>query len=81
MHTSTDVIVGFPGETEEDFAQTRELFEACDYDMAYVVRVFHPQRHARGRLADQIPDAVEEERQPDPARGHFGAIPSAAPPS
>ena len=26
MYFSTDVIVGFPGETPEDFAQTRELF-------------------------------------------------------
>jgi tRNA-2-methylthio-N6-dimethylallyladenosine synthase len=34
MYFSTDVIVGFPGETEEDFEQTRQLFEACNYDMA-----------------------------------------------
>jgi tRNA-2-methylthio-N6-dimethylallyladenosine synthase len=34
MYFSTDVIVGFPGETEEDFEQTRNLFEACNYDMA-----------------------------------------------
>ena len=38
MYFSTDVIVGFPGETDEDFAQTRELFEACNYDMAFVFR-------------------------------------------
>src|SRR5476649_262765 len=38
MYFSTDVIVGFPGETDVDFAETRELFEACDFDMAYVFK-------------------------------------------
>jgi tRNA-2-methylthio-N6-dimethylallyladenosine synthase len=38
MYFSTDVIVGFPGETEEEFAQTRALFEACNYDMAYIFK-------------------------------------------
>jgi tRNA-2-methylthio-N6-dimethylallyladenosine synthase len=38
IYFSTDVIVGFPGESEEEFEQTRELFEACDYDMAYVFK-------------------------------------------
>ena len=38
MYLSTDVIVGFPGETEADFADTCGLFEACDFDMAYVFK-------------------------------------------
>ena len=42
MHFSTDVIVGFPGETEEDFAQTRELFEAVNFDMAYIFKYSAP---------------------------------------
>ena len=35
---STDIIGGFPGETDEDFAQTAALFAEADYDMAYVFK-------------------------------------------
>ena len=35
---TTDIIVGFPGETREDFRQTVELFEYCEYDMAYIFK-------------------------------------------
>ena len=62
MYFSTDVIVGFPGETEEDFAQTRELFEACNYDMAYVFKYSIRTGTPAATLADQVPDEVKEER-------------------
>ncbi|MBK9165621.1 MAG: tRNA (N6-isopentenyl adenosine(37)-C2)-methylthiotransferase MiaB [Acidobacteria bacterium] len=35
---TTDIIVGFPGETEEDFRDTVELFEYCEYSMAYIFK-------------------------------------------
>lgn len=35
---TTDIIVGFPGETREDFEQTVELFEYCKYDTAYIFK-------------------------------------------
>jgi tRNA-2-methylthio-N6-dimethylallyladenosine synthase len=38
MYFSTDIIVGFPGETEDDFEQTRDLFARVDYDMAFVFK-------------------------------------------
>jgi tRNA-2-methylthio-N6-dimethylallyladenosine synthase len=62
MYFSTDVIVGFPGETEEDFAQTRELFEACNYDMAYVFKYSIRTGTPAATLADQVPEEVKEER-------------------
>ncbi len=62
MYFSTDVIVGFPGETEEDFAQTRELFEACNYDMAYVFKYSIRTGTPAAVLEDQVPEEVKEER-------------------
>lgn len=62
MFFSTDIIVGFPGETEEDFAQTRELFEACNYDMAYIFKYSIRSGTPAADLVDQIPDEVKEHR-------------------
>ncbi len=62
MYFSTDVIVGFPGETEEDFAQTRDLFEACNYDMAYVFKYSIRTGTPAATMAGQVPEEVKEER-------------------
>ncbi|HEY0965887.1 MAG TPA: tRNA (N6-isopentenyl adenosine(37)-C2)-methylthiotransferase MiaB [Opitutaceae bacterium] len=62
MYFSTDVIVGFPGETDEDFEQTRELFAACNYDMAYVFKYSIRSGTPAADLGDQIPDDVKEHR-------------------
>ncbi len=62
MYFSTDVIVGFPGETDEEFAQTRELFEACNYDMAYVFKYSIRSGTPAAVMGDQIPDDVKEHR-------------------
>lgn len=62
MYFSTDVIVGFPGETDEDFEQTRELFEACNYDMAYVFKYSIRTGTPAAVMGDQIPDEVKERR-------------------
>lgn len=62
MYFSTDIIVGFPGETAEDFEQTRELFEACNYDMAYVFKYSVRSGTPAADMGDQIPDEVKEER-------------------
>jgi tRNA-2-methylthio-N6-dimethylallyladenosine synthase len=62
MYFSTDVIVGFPGETDEDFEQTRELFEACNYDMAYVFKYSIRSGTPAASLEAQVPEDVKEER-------------------
>jgi len=51
---TTDVIVGFPGETEEDFAQTLSLCEQVGYDGAFTF-VFSPRR---GTAAAEITDGL-----------------------
>ena len=62
MHFSTDVIVGFPGETEEDFAQTRELFDAVNYDMAYIFKYSIRTGTPAAALAGQVPEETKEAR-------------------
>jgi tRNA-2-methylthio-N6-dimethylallyladenosine synthase len=62
MYFSTDIIVGFPGETEEDFAQTRELFEAVNYDMAYIFKYSVRTGTPAATMPAQVPEAVKEER-------------------
>lgn len=54
---STDIIVGHPGETEEDHRQTLKLVEDCGFDAAYIFK-FSPRR---GTEAAEMPDAVEPE--------------------
>ena len=45
---SGDIIVGFPGETEEDFEETMDVVDAADYDQLFTF-VYSPARgHARG---------------------------------
>jgi len=60
---STDVIVGFPGETEEDFLLTRQLMEDVGFDMAYIFR--YSQRegtYAARELPDDVPEEVKHAR-------------------
>ena len=62
---TTDVIVGFPGETEEDYAATRALMQEVAFDNAFVFR-YSPRRDTpAAELADQLPDAVKEARNQD----------------
>jgi len=59
---TTDIIVGFPGETEEDFAQTLGVCEEVAYDGAFTF-VFSPRRGTEAAtLPDQIPHPVKVER-------------------
>jgi tRNA-2-methylthio-N6-dimethylallyladenosine synthase len=59
---TTDIIVGFPGETETDFAETLELVDHVGYDGAFTF-LFSPRRGTEAaELADQVPHAVKRER-------------------
>jgi tRNA-2-methylthio-N6-dimethylallyladenosine synthase len=59
---TTDVIVGFPGESEEDFAQTLELADEVGYDGAFTF-IYSPRRGTEaGTLPDRVPHEVKVER-------------------
>ena len=61
---STDIIVGFPGETEEDFAQTIEVARACGFSKIHVF----PYSMREGTPAAQRPDQVDAEVKKERAR-------------
>jgi len=59
---TTDIIVGFPGETEGDFQQTLSLVEAVGFDDAYTFKYSPREGTPATRLKDPVPDAVAGER-------------------
>src|ERR1700682_1639727 len=59
---STDIIVGFPGETDADFAETVDVVERVAYDNAFVFRYSRRPGTPAADMSDQIPDAVKAER-------------------
>jgi tRNA-2-methylthio-N6-dimethylallyladenosine synthase len=59
---TTDVIVGFPGETESDFVETLEVVEEVGFDGAFTF-VYSPRRGTEAAaMPDQVPDEVKHER-------------------
>ena len=59
---STDIIVGFPGETEEDFLETLDLVEQCKYDNAFTFVFSAREGTPAARLKDDTPQKEKEER-------------------
>ena len=59
---TTDIIVGFPGETDEDFAGTLSLVEEVGYDAAYTFQYSPRPGTVAGVRTDQVPKAVVRER-------------------
>jgi tRNA-2-methylthio-N6-dimethylallyladenosine synthase len=59
---TTDIIVGFPGETEEDFAETLSLCREVEFDNAYIFKYSERRDTPAAEMPDQVPQAVREER-------------------
>ncbi len=59
---STDIIVGFPSETEEDFRQTLELVKEVKYDSAFTFLYSRRTGTPAAEYEDQIPEDVKHER-------------------
>ena len=59
---STDIIVGFPGETEAQFEETVTLVREADFDDAYTFRYSVREGTPGARLKDRVPDDVAAER-------------------
>ena len=58
----TDVIVGFPGETEDDFAETLEVVEAVRFESAFTF-IYSPRAGTEAAsMPDQVPEDVKHER-------------------
>lgn len=58
----TDIIVGFSGETEEQFANTLHLMEEVEFDMAFIARYSPRPGAASSGWEDDVPPAVKKER-------------------
>src|SRR5215216_3793930 len=59
---STDIIVGHPGETEEDHEQTIKLVEDCGFDSAYIFKFSPRQGTEAAVLPGVVPDSVVQRR-------------------
>ncbi len=62
---TTDVIVGFPGETESDYRRTRDLVEHIQFDNAFVFR-YSPRRDTpAAEMHEQVEESIKEQRNQD----------------
>lgn len=59
---STDIIIGFPGETEEDFQETLDLVNYCKYDNAYTFIFSKREGTPACKLPGEVNEEIKEER-------------------
>ncbi|MEM7147298.1 MAG: tRNA (N6-isopentenyl adenosine(37)-C2)-methylthiotransferase MiaB [Verrucomicrobiota bacterium] len=62
---TTDIIVGFPGETEEDYQATRDAVQRVGFDNAFVFRYSKRRDTPAAEMPDQLPERTKEERNQD----------------
>ncbi len=65
MAITTDVIVGFPGEDEEDYARTRKLVEEIQFDNAFIFRYSTRRDTPAATMPGQVDERVKEKRNQD----------------
>lgn len=59
---STDTIVGFPGETEQDFQETLDLVSTVQYDNVFAFRYSQRPRTSAAKYPDQVPEEIKAQR-------------------
>jgi tRNA-2-methylthio-N6-dimethylallyladenosine synthase len=59
---TTDIIVGFPGETEDDFQETISLAREAQFDNAFVFKYSQRRDTPAAKMPDQLPEELIEER-------------------
>ena len=59
---TTDIIVGFPGETEEDFRDTLDVVDKCDFDTAFTFIYSKRSGTPAAKMENQIPEDVVKNR-------------------
>ena len=62
MALSTDIIVGFPGETEQDFEDTCSLIEEVGFSFIYAFAYSPRKKTPASRMPDQIPESLKKHR-------------------
>lgn len=59
---TSDIIIGFPGETEEDFEATCELVRQCQFDSLFIFKYSSREGTPSAKFSGQVPEAVKTNR-------------------
>ena len=70
---TSDIIVGFPGETDEDFQQTVELVRECEYDSLYIFKYSRRAGTPAAEFHDNVPETVKTARFLELEKAHRAA--------
>jgi len=62
IRLGTDIIVGFPGEKEEDFEQTYQVMKEIEFAQAYMFKYSPREGTAAFKLKDDVPQQIKKDR-------------------
>lgn len=62
LSLTSDIIVGFPGETDEDFQATMKLIERCQYDGLFIFKYSRRPGTPASQLIDDVPESLKKTR-------------------